>query len=215
MTKRVVVVDYGVGNLYSVQRALEVSGAEEILLSSDPKDISQAEGLVLPGVGAFADGMRGLRERGLLEPIKAYAQSGRPLLGICLGMQMLATASEEFGRHEGLGLIPGEVVAIPDRSVDDQPLKVPFIGWATISPGQARANEGSLLQAHTARAAVYLVHSFQVLPTDPEHLLATYGFGGRRITAAIRSKNITGLQFHPEKSGGVGLEIMRRFVVYA
>jgi len=213
MAKCIVVVDYGVGNLYSVQRALEASGAEEILIGSDSKVISQAEGLVLPGVGAFADGMRGLRERGLMEPIKAYAQSGRPLLGICLGMQMLATASEEFGRHEGLGLIPGEVVAIPDRSVDDQPLKVPFIGWATISPGQAKANEGCLLQAHTATASVYLVHSFQVRPTDPEHLLATYGFGGHRITAAIRSKNITGLQFHPEKSGCVGLDIMRRFVM--
>jgi glutamine amidotransferase len=212
MAKRIIVVDYGVGNLYSVQRALEVSGAEEIVLSADPQVISQADGLVLPGVGAFADGMRGLRERGLADPIRAYAQSGRPLLGICLGMQMLATASEEFGRHEGLGLIPGQVVAIPHRSSDDQPIKVPFIGWTAIARGHANACDGSLLQSHAAGDAVYLVHSFHVLPAKPEHLLATYGFGGHRITAAIRRDNITGFQFHPEKSGRVGLEIMRHFV---
>jgi glutamine amidotransferase len=212
MAKRIIVVDYGVGNLYSVQRALEVSGADEILLSSEPQVISQADGLVLPGVGAFADGMRGLRERGLVEPIKAYAQSGRSLLGICLGMQMLATASEEFGRHEGLGLIPGEVVAIPHRSTDDQSIKVPFIGWTAITPGHAKAWEGSVLHSQAASASVYLVHSFYVRPAQPEHLLATYGFGGHRITAAIRRDNITGFQFHPEKSGRVGLEIMRHFV---
>jgi len=212
MAKRIVIVDYGVGNLYSVQRALEVSGAEEIVLSADPQVIGQANGLVLPGVGAFADGMRGLRERGLVEPIKAYAQSGKPLLGICLGMQMLATASEEFGQHEGLGLIPGDVVAIPHRSTDDQPLKVPFIGWTAITPGHATACAGSVLQSHAPASAVYLVHSFHVQPANPEHLLATYGFGGHRITAAIRRDNITGFQFHPEKSGRVGLEIMRHFV---
>jgi glutamine amidotransferase len=212
MAKRIVVVDYGVGNLYSVQRALEVSGAEEVVLGSDPQVIGEADGLVLPGVGAFADGMRGLRERGLIEPIKAYAQSGQPLLGICLGMQMLAMASEEFGHHEGLGLIPGEVLAIPHRSTDDQPIKVPFIGWATITPEHPKACEGSVLQSHVASAAVYLVHSFYLNPSDPKHLLATYGFGGYRITAAVRRDNITGLQFHPEKSGRVGLEIMRHFV---
>lgn len=212
MAKRVIVVDYGVGNLYSVQRALEVSGAEEIVLSSDPQVISQADGLVLPGVGAFADGMRGLRERALVEPIKTYAEAGRPLLGICLGMQMLATASEEFGHHEGLALIPGQVVAIPHRSTDDQLIKVPFIGWAAIAPADGVAWDGSALQSHVPSAAVYLVHSFHVRPDNPEHLLATYGFGGHRITAAIRRNNVTGFQFHPEKSGHVGLEIMRHFV---
>jgi len=212
MAKRIVVVDYGVGNLYSVQRALEVSGAEEIVLSSDARVISNGDGLVLPGVGAFADGMRGLGERGLLEPMKAYAQSGRPLMGICLGMQMLATSSEEFGHHEGLGLIPGEVVAIPKTSTYDYPIKVPFIGWTAITLEHVKAGADSVLRSHATSAAVYLVHSFHVRPDQPEHLLATYCFGGHHITAAIRRENITGLQFHPEKSGRVGLEIMKCFL---
>jgi glutamine amidotransferase len=215
MKKTIVVVDYGIGNLFSVQRALDVSGAEEIVLSSDPQIISRADGLVLPGVGAFADGMRGLRERSLVTPIKAYAESGRPLLGICLGMQMLATTSEEFGHHQGLGLISGEVAAIPIRSTDDQPIKVPFIGWTAITLAHGTACEGSVLQAHPMGSSVYMVHSFHVLPSNPEHLLATYGFGGHRITAAIRRGNITGLQFHPEKSGVAGLGIMGRFIASA
>lgn len=212
MAKRIVIVDYGVGNLYSVRRALEVSGAEEVILSSDPLTINQADGLVLPGVGAFADGMRGLQDRGLVEPIIAYSQTGRPLLGICLGMQMLTSVSEEFGCHNGLGLIPGEVVCIPNQSTDGQALKVPFIGWSALTPSQACAYEGSVLQAHRPGSSVYLVHSFHVRPSNPEHLLATYYFGGHSITAAIRCRNVTGLQFHPERSGQVGLLIMGQFV---
>src|SRR5215510_6456576 len=109
---RVTVIDYGIGNLYSVQRALESCDAA-VSMASDAAGIDASERLVLPGVGAFADGMQGLRERGLIEPLRRYAASGRPLLGICLGMQMLATVSEEFGSHEGLGVIPGRVLAIP------------------------------------------------------------------------------------------------------
>lgn len=212
MIKRIVIVDYGVGNVYSVRRALEVSGAEEVVVSSDPLTISQADGLVLPGVGAFADGMRGLNDRGLVESILAYSHSGRPLLGICLGMQMLASVSEEFGCHSGLDLIPGDVVCIPNRSLDDQALKVPFIGWSAITASRDNAYQGSVLQAHSASASVYLVHSFHVRPSNPEHLLATYCLGGHSITAAIRCRNVTGLQFHPERSGQVGLQIMGQFV---
>ena len=152
------------------------------------------------------------RDRGLIEPIVSYAQSGRPLLGICLGMQMLATTSEEFGLHEGLGLIPGEVMAIPNRSIDDQLLKVPFIGWTDIMPANRKVFASSVLRSDEARGAVYMVHSFQVHPTNPEHLVATYCFGGHSITAAIQRNNVTGLQFHPERSGSVGLAIMENFV---
>lgn len=215
MAKRIVVVDYGVGNLYSVRRALEVSGAAEVIVSGDPLAIGEADGLVLPGVGAFADGMRGLRDRNLIEPISAFARSGRSLLGICLGMQMLVTSSEEFGTHEGLDLIPGEVVAIPNRSVEGQQLKVPFIGWADIVPGNVDAYASSVLRAAESKGGVYLVHSFHVRPSVPEHLLATYSFGGHSVTAAIQCNNVIGLQFHPERSGRVGLAIMRRFVARA
>lgn len=212
MGNRITVVDYGVGNLYSVRRAVEHCGGEDVLVSSDPEAILGADRVILPGVGAFEDGMRGLRQRGLVEPIIAYARSGKPLLGICLGMQMLATASTEFGQHEGLDLIPGQVVPIPRLASDGRPMKVPFIGWTPIICDNPQARAGSYLESHPAPAAVYLVHSFHVVPDNAEHLLATYDFGGHRVTAAIRKDNVTGFQFHPEKSGQVGLDIMRKFV---
>lgn len=212
MSAPVAVVDYGIGNLYSVRRALEVCGCDDVVVSSRPEDVEAAERLILPGVGAFEDGMRGLRDSGLVDPICRYARSGRPLLGICLGMQMLATASDEFGTHAGLDLIPGRVVAIPRTSVDGTPMKVPFIGWTSIAPGHPANWLGSCLEGHAESSAVYLVHSYHTLPDEPAHLLATYDFGGHRITAAIRKGNITGFQFHPEKSGKVGLEILRKFI---
>lgn len=211
MATVVTVVDYGIGNLYSVQRALETCGAQ-VRLAADAESVRAAHHLVLPGVGAFADGMNGLRERGLAEPVREHALAGRPLLGICLGMQMLATQSEEFGTHAGLDIIAGRVVAIPRTSTTGRPHKVPYIGWTTIDiaqpPGAARGS----LAAHQPADAVYLVHSFHFQPADPAHLLATYDFGGHKVTAAVRRGNVTGFQFHPEKSGRVGLDILGAFI---
>ncbi|MEO8310835.1 MAG: imidazole glycerol phosphate synthase subunit HisH [Caldimonas sp.] len=212
MSRQVTVVDYGVGNLFSVQRALESCGVSDVLVSARAEDIARADRLILPGVGAFRDGMRGLRDRNLVEPIVDYARSGRPLLGICLGMQMLARESEEFGRHEGLDLIPGQVRAIPRLDADGKRLKVPFIGWTPITLASPSAAAGSCLAGLGAGDAVYLVHSFHFVPDDPAHMLATYRFGAGDVTAAVRRDNITGFQFHPEKSGKVGLDILRTFV---
>lgn len=212
MSTQVTVVDYGVGNLFSVRRALESCGVNDVLLSARGEDIARADRLILPGVGAFRDGMRGLRERGLVEPIVAYARSGRPMLGICLGMQMLASESEEFGRHEGLDLIPGKVRAIPRLDHDGSRLKVPFIGWTPIALASPSAAAGSCLGGLRVTDAVYLVHSFHFVPDDSAHMLATYGFGAGDVTAAVRRDNITGFQFHPEKSGKVGLAILKSFV---
>jgi glutamine amidotransferase len=208
---KVTVIDYGIGNLYSVGRALEHCGAE-VAFSDDPAAILATERLVLPGVGAFADGMRGLQERGLVEPIRRYAASGRPLLGICLGMQMLASVSEEFGEHAGLGLIPGRVQPVPALSTDGLPHKIPHIGWSALRPPAGTSWQGSILEETPPGSAVYLVHSYAVVPEDPSHRLADCVYGGHRIAAAIRHGAISGCQFHPEKSGEVGLSILARFL---
>ena len=210
-SSQVAVVDYGIGNLYSVRRALERCGGD-VTLSSDPAALERAERLVLPGVGAFAGGMAGLRERGLVEPIRRYAASGRPLLGICLGMQMLATASEEFGIHEGLDLIPGRVRAVPDRDTAGRPHKVPHIGWTALRTPAGASWRESLLADTPEGTSVYLVYSFAVVPDDPAHRLADCEYGGHAVCAAIARGAITGFQFHPEKSGEAGLRILRRFL---
>jgi len=211
MNSRVTLIDYGVGNLFSVSRALERCGAE-VVVSGDPSAIDRAERLVLPGVGAFAGGMQGLRERGLIEPIRRYAASDRPLLGICLGMQMFATTSEEFGEHEGLGLIPGCVVAVPSRATTGEAHKIPHIGWNRLLPPEGKTWRDSLLAGTPEGTAVYLVHSFEMIPDDSAHRLADCIYGGHRICAAVANDRITGFQFHPEKSGEAGLAILSRFL---
>jgi len=205
------VIDYGLGNLFSVQRALETVGADVEFIST-PSELAQADRVILPGVGAFSDGMRGLDERGLIDPIREYAQTGRPLLGICLGMQMLATTSDEFGQHEGLGLIPGRVVAVPPLAADGAAHKIPHVGWVALHATPGASWEETPLEPISDGTCVYLVHSYHVLPDDEAHLLAECSYGGQTITAAIRSNNVTGFQFHPEKSGPTGLTILRRFV---
>lgn len=207
----VTVIDYGIGNLFSVGRALEHCGAE-VTLTSDPALIERAPRLVLPGVGAFADGMQGLRDRGLVEPIRRYAASGRPLLGICLGMQMLATASDEFGEHEGLGLIPGRVVPVPCVTTTGARQKIPHIGWNSLVAPEATSWTDTLLSETAEGTAVYLVHSYAVTPSDPAHRLAECIYGGHRISAAVRRGRIVGCQFHPEKSGPAGLQMLSAFL---
>jgi len=203
----VTLVDYGLGNLHSVVKALRHEGAE-VTVTSDPKDVPGAERLVLPGVGAFADGVKGLQERGLFEPLREYLATGRPFLGICVGMQLLMQESEEFGRHRGLGVIPGKVVAIPARPG----LKVPQIGWNRIAPRRGGTWDGSVLDGMDPGTMVYFVHSFTADPTDEEDRLADAEYGGHRISAAIQRGNVVGCQFHPEKSGPAGLRILRRFL---
>ena len=207
----VTVVDYGVGNLFSVQRALEHCGAS-VQLSSRDADIAAADRIILPGVGAFADGMQGLRDRGLIEPISRFAATGRPMLGICLGMQMLATTSEEFGESMGLGLIPGRVRQVPTSTVEGQPHKIPHIGWSEIAHASGGGWDGTILEDTAEGTPVYLVHSFHLVPDDPAHLLADCGYGGHRVTAAVRSDKIFGAQFHPEKSGKEGLKMLAAFL---
>lgn len=208
---KVTLVDYGIGNIFSVRRALESSGAE-VLLTGRPEDIAAAQRLVLPGVGAFADCMAGLRERGLVAPLLDYAATGRPLLGICVGMQMLASISEEFGEHEGLGLVPGRVSPVPATAIDGEPQKIPHTGWTAVHRPAGVSWDGSPLAETREGEAVYVVHSFAVIPDDSAHRLADCEYGGRRICAAVRRERIFGCQFHPEKSGPTGLKMLAQFL---
>ncbi len=211
MTRAVHVVDFGVGNLLSVARAITKVGGTPCL-SSDPAEIARADRLMLPGVGAFGDGMAGLARDGLDEAVRAFAATGRPLLGICLGMQMLASESVEFGTHEGLGLVPGRVVPIPRQGTDGAPHKIPFIGWADLEGVRPGGYRGTPLRSVAERQSVYLVHSFHVEPENDADLLAIYRYDGVPVTAAIARDNIFGCQFHPEKSGPVGLGIVGEFL---
>jgi glutamine amidotransferase len=209
----VTVIDYGVGNLLSVQRGLEHCGAM-VTVSSDSTQILNAKRIVLPGVGAFGNAMRALERLGLVATIREIAQRRTPLLGICLGMQLLMDESEEFGTTLGLGLIPGRVIPVPTKTVSNNPQKIPHIGWSALQLSSAQTSwRGTLLENNKSGESAYFVHSFMVVPTNPADHLADCIYGGHLVPATIRRDRITGCQFHPEKSGEVGLKILRQFIL--
>ncbi len=202
----ITIVDYGMGNLRSVQKAFEKLGfAAEV--SADPRRVEQAEKLVLPGVGAFKDCMDNLRRGGFVEAILRQVASGRPFLGICLGLQLLFSESDEFGCHPGLGIIPGRVRRFAeDLQVADEPLKVPHMGW-----NQIRIERPApLFHGIADQASVYFVHSYYVVPED-EGLVATRTEYGLSFCSSIWRDNVMATQFHPEKSQQVGLHMLQNF----
>lgn len=208
----VTIVDYGIGNILSVKRAFEHFGAT-VMIANSADAIVNAERLVLPGVGAFADGMLGLKSHGYIEPIREYARDNKPFLGICLGMQMMLESSEEFGIHAGLGIIPGKVVRLSDTGTDGQTHKIPYVGWNALQKAQKEQNwHNSILANINPGESVYFVHSFEAIPTNTFNRLANCLYDGRVISAAIYSGNLYGCQFHPEKSGKVGLKIIKNFL---
>ena len=212
--KKVVLIDYGVGNIRSVQRSLEHVGAT-VILSSDPDVISSASRLVLPGVGAFKNGMEKLTEQNLAPAIHSFVQSGNPLLGICLGMQMLFEESEEYGNNKGLGLMKGNVIAIPQSDDGAFKRKIPHIGWNALNMPKYRSNWfNTCLQSNSPRDFYYFVHSFMVKPDDKYNILAECDYEDLSIVVAVMHENITGLQFHPEKSSRAGLRILEHFIEY-
>ena len=209
-TPEITVIDYGVGNLLSVSRGLEHCGAK-VNMSSDPDFILESKKVILPGVGAFPNGMRALIELGLDIVIMEVVKNEVPLLGICLGMQLLLDESEEFGLTKGLGVIPGKVVPIPNNSVDGEIQKIPHIGWnSLVNSGEDWHN--TILQETREGDATYFVHSFMASPHKSENRIADALYGGHKISAVIAKGKTTGCQFHPEKSGAVGLKILRNFV---
>jgi glutamine amidotransferase len=202
----IAIIDYGMGNLRSVQKGFEKIGAEAVV-TADPKVILEADKIVLPGVGAFRDCMHNLEQAGFVEPILQVISEGRPFLGICVGMQMLFTDSVEFGLYRGLNIIPGHVLRFPDdMTVAAEKLKVPQMGWNQLSfKRRPPAFEGIADNSN-----VYFVHSYYVKP-DADDVIATTTDYGFEFCSAIWKDNIVATQFHPEKSQDVGLRILKNF----
>ena len=194
------IIDYGVGNLFSLRSSFAAIG-QEAFISSDPAELARADRLILPGVGAFEDAAKKLRQSGLDDFVRAQAAAGKPLMGICLGMQLLFEKSYEYGEHTGLGLLKGQVVGMEGRI--DPALKIPHMGWNRLD-----VKGGRLLEAVDGEY-VYFVHSFYAEGCG-DSLAATSEYG-IPITAAVEKGNIFGCQFHPEKSGNVGLSILKKF----
>ncbi len=221
MNHKITMIDYGGSNLRSAQKAFEVVGAE-LVTTADPEVIRHADKLVLPGVGAFGAGMNAVRDLGLVEPIYEAVQGGIPLLGICIGMQFLFDESEEMGQHEGLGLIPGQVVRFDTNgqcSVSSEqspeakrpslqsPLKVPHMGWNQLEHDSSHF----LLRGVEQGAYTYFVHSYYCVPDDESWIVARTDYG-RPFCAIVARENVYGIQFHPEKSHKIGLRIIQNFV---
>jgi glutamine amidotransferase len=195
----IAIIDYGMGNLHSVSKAVERLGFEATV-TSDAEEIMAADGAILPGVGAFGDAMQHLQESDLQDIVIRYAESGKPLLGICLGMQLLFTRSEEYGDHAGLNLLPGDVV----RFRGDY--KVPHMGWNRLGFIQGNPLLSGLEEGH-----VYFVHSYHVKPERESDLLAVTDYY-QPVTAVVGRGNVYGMQFHPEKSGAVGMQLLNNFL---
>lgn len=195
----IAIIDYGMGNLHSVSKAVERLGCESVV-SSDPNILAEAEGLILPGVGAFGDAMEQIRSLGLDRFLREQTAQGKPLLGICLGMQLLFTSSEEYGEHEGLNLLPGQVVKFQGD------YKVPHMGWNRLEFKQSSPLLEGLEEGH-----VYFVHSYHVKPERQEDLLAVTDYH-QPVTAVVGRDSVFGMQFHPEKSGELGMRLLQNFV---
>ena len=197
------IIDYGVGNLFSLQSSLTAIG-QKVVVSSEPEVLRKADHILLPGVGAFEDAVQKLRASSLDQMVYEAVKAGKPLMGICLGMQMLFEKSFEYGEHQGLGLLKGQVVPMDGYLPEN--LKIPHMGWNALRIVQP---EGKLFANTKQRDHVYFVHSY--FATGCEDSLAAVTEYGKNLTAAVEKDNVFGCQFHPEKSGEVGLDILRAF----
>jgi len=198
----IAILDYGMGNVRSVLNAFDRLDAPS-RLTADPEDVRQADRVVIPGVGAFGDAMAALRASGLAQAVRDAAAAGRPVLGVCLGMQLLASRSTEFGEHEGLDLIPGTVSLLETAPG----LRIPHVGWNDLEV----TGDDPVLEGLGAEPTFYYVHSYEFRPQDPRAVTGVTDYGGP-VTACVTSGNVSGVQFHPEKSGEDGLTLLRNFV---
>lgn len=212
--KKVLIIDYGLGNLLSIKRAVEYCGGEGII-SSDPVDICSASRIVLPGVGAFNTAIELMKKRQIFLPIQKFCKSGNPVLGICLGMQLLFEMGEEHGVSEGLGMLPGSVVKIPNMADGIEGLKIPFVGWAKNKYNETthcNKNKEILYDGIKDGELFYFTHSYMASPKNKNIITSSYFFGGQEIVASAIQENIIGCQFHPEKSGISGLKLIKNFM---
>lgn len=207
---RVAIIDYGMGNLYSVQLACESQGIDAAITSS-ADDVRKAEGIILPGVGAFAHAMSELDRLGLSDAVRETVKAGKPVFGICLGLQLLMTESTEFGLHRGLGVIDGQVVKFDHPRGAFGPLKIPQVGWEQADSTSAERWNASLLAGVPDGAFMYFVHSYHVVVANPDLVVATSQYGQIRYASAVSQDNVFACQFHPERSGPLGLRVYRNF----
>ncbi|WP_319467421.1 imidazole glycerol phosphate synthase subunit HisH [uncultured Pseudodesulfovibrio sp.] len=209
----VAIIDYGLGNLFSIKHACEHVGLT-VSITNEIDQILSAKSVILPGVGAFGDAMKALRRLDLISPIKDVFSKGTPLLGICLGLQLLFTESEEFGHHKGLDLIPGTVKYFSVQQEGDRTLKVPQVGWNSINlPPEAHSDhwESSLLHKVPTGTDMHFVHSCYVVPENADNILSVTRYGEIEFCSGSQHKNITAFQFHPERSGKMGLQVYTNF----
>ena len=204
----VAIVDYGMGNLYSVKRACEFVGISAEI-TSDKDVVAAAAGIILPGVGAFGNAMATLQQHDLISPMKEAIVSGKPFLGICLGMQLLMSESEEFGAHKGLDIFKGNVVQFPHVNGTGERIKVPQVGWNTIAQGRAWSE--APLDGVLPGSYMYFVHSFRVIPLQEDIVATTSVYEDISYCSGIAKDNVTAFQFHPEKSGTKGIQIYKNF----
>lgn len=205
--QKVGIVDYSMGNLLSVKNAFDACGAEVGFIET-PEDFEQYHHVVLPGVGAFKMGMQELEKRSFVKPLKKHSEEGKPLMGICLGMQMLLDESEEFGSTKGLGIISGKNTEIPNVDLSGNSLLKPFVGWSELKT----STDCELLNQIGGEPDMYFVHSFYAQLENEESLVAYTNYQDFKIPALIKEKNTYGCQFHPEKSGKIGLQVIKNFL---
>jgi len=201
----IAIVDYGIGNVRSIINAFRKNNVEPIL-TNDKDTILKADGVVLPGVGAFAHGMENLYKFSLVDTLKLYVDTNKPLLGICLGMQMLLEESEEFGKTKGLGFIKGKVIKMPIRNE-----KLPHVSWNEIKPKSIKWND-TILDNIEYNSDMYFVHSYVAMPQDDNDVLAITEYDRYNFCSVLKKDNIYGCQFHPEKSGEIGLKVIKNFI---